>query len=276
MVQFTTYRHDLLKRIDKKHVITAGNLTHVSQDAEALMLKRVEKRLGKMETKSVNIIVKSLVKTSAWEELVNSIMGALYEEFKALGEESVDPLVSAARSGVSNGILQVEINDTTLVSDVNTVATEWAKERAAELVGMRYDTDGNLIHNPSADMAITDSTRNELRTIVSDLFSQKSVDKEKVVARIKQAGTFSDSRARTIANTEISRAQVMGNAKVWEESGVVESIEWFRSEDDPCDECNLNDGEVVAIGTLFPSGDAYPPVHPNCRCTVSIAELKES
>lgn len=32
----------------------------------------------------------------------------------------------------------------------------------------------------------------------------------------------------------------------------------------PCERCLLNDGEVREVGEEFPSGDLFPPVHPNC------------
>jgi hypothetical protein len=31
--------------------------------------------------------------------------------------------------------------------------------------------------------------------------------------------------------------------------------------------CQDNEDEgAIAVGDVFPSGDATPPVHPNCRC----------
>lgn len=37
---------------------------------------------------------------------------------------------------------------------------------------------------------------------------------------------------------------------------------------DPCDDCDANDEQIVAIGDAFNSGDTEPSLHPLCRCAV--------
>lgn len=74
------------------------------------------------------------------------------------------------------------------------------------------------------------------------------------------------SRALTIAITESNRAISYATISRYQEAGLSE-MEWLTS--DPCDECEMNDGEVVPIGGVFPSGDTQPPVHPHCRCALS-------
>jgi hypothetical protein len=44
------------------------------------------------------------------------------------------------------------------------------------------------------------------------------------------------------------------------------SVQWYGI--DPCPICADNDGEIVALGDSFPSGDSEPPAHPNCLCTI--------
>jgi len=72
-------------------------------------------------------------------------------------------------------------------------------------------------------------------------------------------------RAMTISRTEISRALNVSCRENYQELGV-EKYEWLALE--PCDDCEENDGVVIALGDEFPSGDTEPPVHPNCRCTI--------
>jgi SPP1 gp7 family putative phage head morphogenesis protein len=73
------------------------------------------------------------------------------------------------------------------------------------------------------------------------------------------------SRALTIAITESNRAISAATIARYQEAGLSE-MEWQTS--DPCDECAENDGEVVPIGGVFPSGDTQPPLHPHCRCAL--------
>lgn len=73
------------------------------------------------------------------------------------------------------------------------------------------------------------------------------------------------SRALTIAITESNRAISYATISRYQEAGLQE-MEWITS--DPCDLCAENDGEVVPIGGMFPSGDTQPPVHPHCRCAL--------
>lgn len=75
----------------------------------------------------------------------------------------------------------------------------------------------------------------------------------------------SPSRALTIAITEQSRAINTATVERYEEMGV-EQMEWISAI--PCDICAENEGEVVAVGEAFSSGDTQPPVHPNCRCAL--------
>lgn len=74
------------------------------------------------------------------------------------------------------------------------------------------------------------------------------------------------SRALTIAITESNRAISYATIQRYQEAGLQE-MEWEVSEL-ACDECEMNAGEVVPIGGMFPSGDTQPPVHPHCKCVL--------
>lgn len=89
----------------------------------------------------------------------------------------------------------------------------------------------------------------------------------------KYADKLLDSRARTIARTEIMDAVNTGQVESWQEAMDVGLLsqdakkEWITA--DPCDDCVEYDGDTVPIDDEFEDGD--PPLHPNCRCTLGIA-----
>lgn len=153
---------------------------------------------------------------------------------------------------------------------VNEKAVEYAKQRAAELVGMKW-VDGELVPNPNAEWRIDDSTREMLRGQVTqgmdegwsnDRLADEIVD--------KNAYAFSDDRAEMIARTETAMADVAGNMAGYRESGLVVGKKWITAGDDEVSlECELNgDAGVVGLDDAFPSGASEPPEHPNCRCDV--------
>ncbi len=79
------------------------------------------------------------------------------------------------------------------------------------------------------------------------------------------------SRARTIARTEILSAQNAGRQLGWEDAirqGFADPNStkvWMV--DDPCDICADLDGEEVPWDGEFSNGEQMPPAHPNCECT---------
>jgi hypothetical protein len=73
-------------------------------------------------------------------------------------------------------------------------------------------------------------------------------------------------RSMVIARTESADAIVQANVAEYRENDITE-IEWLVG--DPCDICAENANVIVEIGEEFPSGDQYPPAHPNCVCDVS-------
>ncbi len=189
-------------------------------------------------------------------------------------------LEEAILSGINNGMLQLSLHDTKLISEANQIAMDYARDRAAELVGMKYDNEGNLVQNPDAEWAISDTTRDKIKRIVEQAFEGETKISD-VAAKIQtalqedDASIFSDDRATMIAKTEVSNAQGGGNFQVWKKSGMVKSVRWTVSADEPCDDCADNEDVVVDLGELFPSGDVMPPAHPSCRCMLVTAKLAD-
>jgi hypothetical protein len=209
---------------------------------------------------TVDAILQS-IDTSGWAILVNGVTPLLNRVMSASGSEALLALNIADDEQIK------------LTAVVNQEAAAFAAKRGAELVGMRYDDDGELAANPDAEWAITDSTREllraQVRTAVEEGWSAKQL-----ADAVEGSYAFSATRAQMIGRTEIARASEQGTLSGWRNSGVVSGKRWLlgseHDEDVPAgDECDDNaDAGEVAIGDAFPSGDEAPPAHPNCICAL--------
>jgi len=216
------------------------------------------------------------------KNLSEAILAALAAEWADLPFEIQFSLESAALSGVNQGILQLEVSSSAVISSANDIAHSYALDRAAELVGMKRDVEGNLVPNPDAQWAISNTTRDRIREIVADAFTHDTPIAE-IETAIQQAladeaegnGIFSDARAALIARTEVSTAQVAGNFASWVKSGLVKRVKWLVSNLEPCPVCLLNENQEVNLGEPFRSGDIRPPQHPNCACLLAVSETNE-
>jgi phage portal protein BeeE len=200
-----------------------------------------------------------------WKEIVNDF-AEMHSEVKAGIEDAV-------HEGINDGILQLSLDDSTLIAKANTVAGEYAETRAAQLVGKRVGENGELVDNPSAKWAIDDGTRDELKRIIKASFDEETPYAD-LVNQIEEATAFSASRAQLVARTEVATAQIKGNFDVWKASGLVEKVQWMAN-DEPCDECEGNDEEIRELGEPFPSGDLSPLAHPNCECLLVAVEISD-
>lgn len=158
----------------------------------------------------------------------------------------------------------MNIGGSEMIAALNAGARDWANARAAEMVGMKW-VDGELVENPNAEWAISDTTREEINRLIKSAF-EKETPLNVLIDDIQTADIFSDSRAEMIARTEVSMAQSNSNYEVWKTSGVVSSTKWLLSfEHDIVCECNDNaDAGDVLIGELYPGGTFTPPAHPLC------------
>ncbi len=218
------------------------------------------------------------------QAFADALIAALEKEWESLPLEIQPALESAMLSGIGQGALQIEFSTAGLISSANTTAENYARERAAEMVGMKRDVEGNLVQNPDAKWAISNTTRDRIREIVADSFTEDSPFEE-IKTAIQEAladeaegnGIFSEARAELISRTEISNAQAGGNFIVWRDSGLVKKIRWTTSEDENvCGICDENDGVEVELGQPFPSGDLFPGAHPRCRCVILVTQVGPS
>lgn len=115
---------------------------------------------------------------------------------------------------------------------------------------------------------VADTTRQDIRDLVSQQADQGwSIDDLAKAIRDKGV-TDSKSRSEAIARTESATAYTKGSILAYQESGVVDSLEWLVS-DDPCPICQGLDGQTVKLGDLFDGDFDGPPAHPNCTCAAA-------
>ena len=196
--------------------------------------------------------IAAAVDLSALAGLGDALQDDLSEMFADSGELALSIAVGAD-DGLTNRIFQAGI--------------DYAKQRAAELVSV----DG--------DQSIVAATRNMIRdTIVSGLENNASIDG--IADAIQESYAFSESRAATIAKTEVSMSNAGGKKAGWQEvadSGVELVKGWtVTSDDNCCDDCQGNEADgMIPFDEAFSSGDDMEPAHPSCACC-TFAQTVES
>lgn len=204
------------------------------------------------------------------DKLEETIWGIVEDELLSV-PVLVRPAIEAAFiSGWQTGAFQVGNTTKSLAEMGRDAAIEYATNRAAELIGMRRNEDGELVPSSDAEMVISAATRNKIRAIIRDAIATNKPDE--VAQAIQDAlltqNIFSSTRAKLIAETEAVTAQAAGTLSAWMAAGI-KKIRWVTRHDSlVCPICKLNDNVVVDIGTPFPSGDLHPPTHPRCRCEI--------
>jgi hypothetical protein len=175
--------------------------------------------------------------------------------------------VRTTGDGASAALQQLQLHGG-LTDQAHEEAAEWAKDRASELVGMKYDEDGNLVVNPDAEWAISDSTREALQSDVTRAIDM-GLSTDDFADEIMNSYGFSADRAETIARTEIAAADIQGSLIGYRDSGEVSGKELLlgseHEEPDDCDDAA--DMGVVPLDDDF-GGLGDPPYHPNCVCDV--------
>jgi len=90
---------------------------------------------------------------------------------------------------------------------------------------------------------------------------------EKLVKDIMLNFGSSYANASRLARTELSHIYNQSTKDKYEEAGI-EQYRFLTAEDETtCDECGDLDGQVFNLEDAI-EGENYPPIHPNCRCTV--------
>ncbi|HZP34174.1 MAG TPA: phage portal protein [Candidatus Acidoferrales bacterium] len=191
-----------------------------------------------------------------------------FDTWTALVPSIASDLEQIAQETAREVLITLGVDDSEVFDQVNQDALEFARARAAELVGRRI-VGGELVDNPNAEWAITETTREELKQLVIEAFAE-GLSPAALETKIENAATFSAARAEMIARTELSRAHIQGALSAAAASGVVTAkYSLLGSEHDMDDECDTNaDAGELKLDEPFPSGDIAPPFHPNCVCAM--------
>jgi hypothetical protein len=213
---------------------------------------------------------KKMVKVDDGKQEITKVLNVL--DWSSLPDEVQAELLSAGVSGVDAGFTQLNVDDSGLINKANTIAGDYAQKRGAEMVGMKW-VDGELVQNPDAEWAISDTTRDKIQSLIDKAFKDETKWSD-LIDQIKESDAFSQSRAAMIAKTEVANAQVLGNLTAWKETGLVEEVDWVLAgnhEDEPDDECDdMAEGGPYAMDDL----PEYPQ-HPQCMCLLVASQIKD-
>ena len=228
----------------KKAVVTISDLIAPALNEAA---KRIATQVG------------SALGKASGDKKVDKILKKIHlDEVRDLESDIAHHLEVMFAEGGTLGLDQVlsTITDKQL-EQVNTRAVSYAEERAGELI-----------------TGLEESTRDMVRSSIADAL-EEGWSATEIEDALKESYAFSDSRAETIARTEMAYADVQGNLEGWKASGVVDSKQWIVAQAEECDECDALADVIVGLDEDFPNdGGDGPPIHPNCRCDV-IPVMKE-
>jgi hypothetical protein len=215
--------------------------------------------------------------TPLWPWIDDVIDDAIDEPSDATMHDVADAMAKAQVGAADHTIKQIDLDDpNAMLLRINTKAVDYAAARGAELVGRRYDEDGNLIDNPDADWAITNTARNVLRREIRDsLATDRDVDR--LADRISDV--FSDDRAEMIARTEVSMAQnqgVLEAGRQAREAGLGVKKVWTLGPN-PCPRCEdaAAEGDIDLEDDFGGDAGDAPPLHPSCQCELELVVIDE-
>lgn len=189
-----------------------------------------------------------------------------FDGWSILFDDAAECLEDITKAGAYDGLRHMNVSTEGITELVDRDAQEWARQRAAELVGKKWNGK-EMADNPNPKWAITESTRELLRGTIG-----KAVDEgwspQKLAAAIQDDRQFWARRANMISRTELQMAHQNGNLIGWRSTGVVKGKQSLCIETH-CPVCADNaEAGIIGIDETFPSGDLAPPFHPNCRCTM--------
>lgn len=254
----------------RRAVIHPGRSLPHTVSAKHHMERVMLNNFKQMRRKTLRILAKEVGLTKSLKDSENKIYKAIDANWRTIADETWQDLENASIAGAMQGMVQLEIDDEKIISKTNTQAKDYARERSAEMVGMRRTETGKLIQNPDARWAISETTREKVKEIVADVFAKEDVTLKDVEEALTRTGVFEPNRATMIARTEVANAQVRSNLMAWKNTGMVQQVGWHLSGDhDKDDICDENaDNSPYAF-------DEVPefPAHPNCMCAIVLETL---
>lgn len=219
-------------------------------EAEQSIRAEIERRMARDVGRAFDEQLGELLPADAGDDVIRAASSRVDATSGPVREALRRNLEQAANLGVTVGLDTLEQIgygfDWTLAS---ADAARWASQYSYELV-----------------RGINTTTTARLRVAVDDWFQERTTLPD-LVRELQP--TFGRRRAQLIAQTETTRAAHEGNVIGFEQSGVVDEVEWYSVRDERvCPICG--DSPTGMHGKRLPlrGGTMYPPAHPGCRCFV--------
>ena len=244
-------------------------------EAEQLARMAIERRATREMTRSLEEWLQTAL-TGLTEDEVRTLASRLRNNQTLFRDVLQRALVQSADLGVSVAVDQFDTVgygfDYTLA---NAEARDWARRYTDDLLAQLNTTNDRIVGEAVARWV---DNGEPLSSLIDDL---------------ARSPFFGRQRAELIASTEVTRAYAESNRIAYEQSGVVETIEWRTANDERvCPICGPLGGIAAEnVGTEQPklggggnvqtsvrnpqfqhptNGNVYglPPSHPRCRCWV--------
>lgn len=238
----------------------------------------MQKKLDSEKQRITNEVIASIdltgekIDRNKAEEIADVVLGKIVINWKSLIDKVTPSIEFSAHDSIKLVAAEIEVISTKdALKLMFTEARDWAKERAADLVGMKK-VDGKFVPNPNAAYAIDEATRGFIRADVVNAIEQ-GLSTQELAKTLQENYAFSEVRSEAIARTETAFASMQGALISYRETEA-RGIEMFKSwstvgDDKVSSECLENEAEgIIPMGQLFKNGEDAPPQHVNCRCGI--------
>lgn len=186
--------------------------------------------------------------------------------------DNVDPNIEAAR--IHRAFLEDQKMRDTVSRAIQDSADLGVSVAVDQLAGVGYGFDYTLANVAAREWSLThtDTLLNQLGTTAGKVVGQavgrwvnNGEPLQSLINDLEPA--FGRTRAERVAATEVTRAYAEGSTRTYQESGVVQKVEWATARDERvCIICGPLEGKTAPVGSQI--GGYYPPAHPNCRCWI--------
>lgn len=229
---------------------------------------------------------------------------------QALGEALAPTVESTDRAaymrGAREGTQELRRNQVSIRFDsMNPHAAQYARTESSRLITQVNDSQReavrNLIESSVASGRTVQETARDIRHVVGlrdDQVRALQNYRERITIRGKltvdqierRVRRYADAlvrqRGELIARTEVLAAANAGQLESWKEAkrqGLLDNTygkKWVTTPDELlCDACEAMDEQTVGFNEVFNNGEGgiaqFPPLHPNCRCSMVLEKLSD-
>lgn len=211
-----------------------------------ILISQNKSKLGKAKTYSE----REIVQRSAITEITAIINIYEYNDIR----RELRPVLSRYTRQAYNKGIDKAINDINKIIDFD--IERGIRPIDFEAVEVLIDNNFILVSNTTTYMK-----KEMLRVISVGMLEGQS--NAKIAKAIRERINISKHRAVTIARTETIRAYNTANINKYKENGI-KTWRWLTAADErTCSQCEPLDGHIFDIG------EAQPPIHVQCRCTIT-------